>query len=78
MIIIMDNGKTNQFNRLEYSAIVRHKNILRCALSQTAFYLFWRWNFTGEEPPRFQQRQQWYDIYLLKGADRTKSLSYPV
>jgi hypothetical protein len=78
MIMIMDNGKTNQFNRLEYSAAVRHKNVLRCALSQTAFYLFWRWNCTGEEPPRFQQRQQWYDIFLLKGADRTKPLSYPV
>jgi Centromere DNA-binding protein complex CBF3 subunit, domain 2 len=69
MILIMDNGKMNPYGRLEYGGIIRHKNPLFCTLSHTAFYLFYRWNCVREEPPRFQRRQQWYNIHLIRGID---------
>lgn len=78
MILIMDNGKTNQYGRLEYGGVIRHKNPFLCTLSHTAFYLFYRWNFVREEPPRFQQRQQWYNTHLIRGADRVRPISYEV
>ena len=53
MVMIMDNGKTNQMGRLEYGAVMRHRNPLLCTMAQTAFYLFYRWNIAGEPPPCF-------------------------
>ena len=76
MILIMDNGKMNQFGRLEYGAAVRHRDPLLCTLSHTAFYLFYRWNVVREPVPRFQQRQQWYGLRFLKGEGGRKALSY--
>jgi hypothetical protein len=76
MVMIMDNGKTNQIGRLEYGAVIRHKNPLLCTMAHTAFYLFYRWNITGEPTPCFRQRQLWYNLHLLKGADAARKMSY--
>lgn len=76
MVMIMDNGKTNQLGRLEYGAVMRHRNPLLCTMGHTAFYLFYRWNIADEAPPYFRQRQQWYDIHLLKGAHADKQMAY--
>jgi len=40
MVMIMDNGKTNPLGRLEYAAVMRHRNPLLCTMSHMAFYLF--------------------------------------
>jgi hypothetical protein len=50
MIMIMDNGKVNPLGRLEYGAVMRHRNPLLCTTAHTAFYLFYRWNIAGETP----------------------------
>jgi hypothetical protein len=39
--MIMDNGKMNPQGRLEYGAVMRHRNPLLCAMAHTAFYLFY-------------------------------------
>ena len=78
MILILSNGKMNQHGRIEYASVVRHKNPLLCCMSQLAFYLFYRWNVKQEEPPKFQQRQQWYNFKVMRGKVLTKSLSYEV
>ena len=74
----MNNGKMNPYSRLEYGGVVRHKNPLLCTLSHTAFYLFYRSNCVREEPPRFQQRQQWYNKKLIQGANEMQPISYEV
>jgi len=51
MIMIIDNGKMNLLGRLEYGAVMRHRNPLLCTMGYTAFYLFYRWNIAGENPP---------------------------
>lgn len=77
MILIMDNGKTNATGRIEYGSVARHRNPLLCTMGHVAFYLFFRWNIVREPPPEFQQRQQWYNRFLLRGGDRKeKPLSY--
>lgn len=76
LIMILDNGKVNKTGRIEYRGVVRHKNLLLCVISQLAFYLFFQWNIVREPTPCFQQRQQWYDWYLLFGKTLTAPLSY--
>ena len=55
MVMVMDISKMNALGRLEYGAVMRHCNLLLCTISHTAFYLFYRWNITGEAPPCFRQ-----------------------
>jgi hypothetical protein len=78
MIMIMNNGKINQFGRLEYMGVMRRQDPLLCTMNQTAFYLFFRWQIVQEPVPQFQNRWLWYDFHLLKGEDVEKSLSYEI
>ena len=43
MLLIMDNGKTNHFGKLQYGTVVRNKDPYLCLMGQLAFYLFYRW-----------------------------------
>jgi Centromere DNA-binding protein complex CBF3 subunit, domain 2 len=52
MIMVMDDGKMNALGRLEYGALMMHRN----PLLYTTFYLFYQWNITGEAPPCFRRR----------------------
>lgn len=76
MIMIMNNGKTNPFGRLEYMGVMRHQDPLLCTMGQMAFYLFYRWNIVREPPPQFKQRQQWYGLHLLRGSHTDQPISY--
>jgi hypothetical protein len=42
-----------------------------------AQYFFWRWHLSGEAPPSFKTRQNWYRIKVLVGKDREQELSFP-
>jgi Centromere DNA-binding protein complex CBF3 subunit, domain 2 len=42
MIMIMGNGKMDPQGRLEYGAVMKYRNPLLCAMTHTAFYLFYR------------------------------------
>lgn len=76
LVLLKDNGKTNQTDRTEYTAIARHKDIFLCSQSALAFYLFHRWDIVREAVPTFQQNQDWYNIKLFPGGSSTKELSY--
>jgi hypothetical protein len=52
--MIMNNGKTNQFGRLEYMGVMWYQDPLLCTISQTPFYLFFRWQIIQEPVPQFQ------------------------
>jgi centromere DNA-binding complex CBF3 subunit-like protein len=69
MILILDNGKTNQLGNLEDIGVMRHRDPLLCTMGQVAFYLFHCWE--GELPPQIWTRQQWYGTHF-----RTLGLSY--
>ena len=78
LVIILNNGKTNQFSRIEYGAAVRSKNIFLCPLSHVSFYLFYRWNIMREPLPHFQQRHRWYQTHVIKGQDIKRCISYDI
>ena len=76
MLLIMNSGKTNQFNKLEYGVVARHRNLFHCTMSSLAFYLFFRWQIMKEAPPTFRRRQDWYRIHVLKGANPQAEICY--
>jgi hypothetical protein len=47
IVMIMNNGKTNQLCRLQYIGVMRQQDPLLCTMSQAAFYLFYRWHIVG-------------------------------
>jgi hypothetical protein len=63
MLMIMDNGKTNHLDKLEYGVVARHCHPFRCTMSCLAFYLFFRWNIMREPPPTFKRPQHWCRIH---------------
>ncbi|EED21184.1 hypothetical protein TSTA_084150 [Talaromyces stipitatus ATCC 10500] len=78
MIMMKFHGKINQFGRIEYMGVMRHREPLLCTIGQAAFYLFYRWEIMQEPIPQFYQRQQWYDWHFFKGSKVTKPLSYEI
>jgi len=40
-VYILNNEKMNQTERIEYKAVVQHKNSLLCIILQLAFYFFY-------------------------------------
>jgi hypothetical protein len=77
LVAVMDQGKTNQHGRLEYGAVLRHRNYQSCPVGALAAYLFWRWHLSGEPFPCFRASQDWYAIKLLKrdNSNLNKQLS---
>lgn len=67
LLYIMSNGKTNQNGRIEYTGLLRNKDVSVCGMNALAFYFFWRWEHSGESFPSFKSNKDWYDIKLLVG-----------
>jgi hypothetical protein len=42
LVIVIDQGKTNQYRRLEYRAALRHRDHRSCLIGALATYFFWR------------------------------------
>ncbi|KAK4248923.1 hypothetical protein C7999DRAFT_39914 [Corynascus novoguineensis] len=78
LVIVMNQGKTNQHGRMEYGAALRHCDVRCCLVSAMAFYFFWHWQLEGQEPfHNFQHSEDWYDIKVLRRSakESTKELS---
>lgn len=56
--------------------LLRHRSAEICPLGAMAFYFFCRWHIENEPFPQFTERQDWYDIHVLKGLDRTRPITY--
>jgi hypothetical protein len=70
VIMVMDQGKTNQFGKRDYAACIRNKEVIACPVRALAFYLFYCWHRGRERFPDFTSRRHWYDTFLLKGKRR--------
>ncbi|KAL3675821.1 hypothetical protein R1sor_025769 [Riccia sorocarpa] len=79
LILVMRQGKTNQFGRLEVAACLRNRKVSICPFGALGFYLFWRWHMQGEDFPSFARSSDWYNIKLLKsGTNLCKEVDYRV
>jgi hypothetical protein len=66
----------NKTAKKEFMGSLRHKDPLLCTQSALAQLFFWRWHISGEPPPSFRCRRDWYRIKLLVGQDRQEEISY--
>lgn len=77
LVGILDHGKTNQYNRVEFGASIRHKDVRICVQGALAMYLFARFHIDCEPFPNFADPSEWYNIKLLKsGKSRVIPMSY--
>lgn len=65
LLHIMGNGKTNQNGRIEYSKLLRYKNVFFCGISALAVYLFWHWEQLREFFPLFKDNKSWHNTRVL-------------
>ena len=76
LICISNNGKTNQFGKLEFFACLRAKNVCTCPISAVAFFLFFRYHVDDEPFPDFSQPENWYDFKLFNTSSPLKGVAY--
>ena len=67
LLYIMSNGKTNQNGGIEYTGLLRNKDVSICGMNALAFYFFWRWEHSGEPFPCFKSNKNWYNTKVLVG-----------
>jgi hypothetical protein len=76
LVALLQDGKLNKTAKKEFMGSIRHKNPLLCTQGALAQLFFWRWHISGEAPPNFRCRQDWYNIKVLVGQNREQELSY--
>ncbi|KAE8182840.1 hypothetical protein CF328_g8380 [Tilletia controversa] len=76
VVLIMDNGKTNAYGRIDYGGCMRAKNASECPHNALAFSLFQRFHIDNEPFPTFQRRENWYHFHLLVHEERTVAMQY--
>lgn len=76
LVSLLQDGKMNKTAKKEFMGSLRHKDPLLCTQGALAQLFFWRWHVTGELPPSFRCRQDWYRIKVLVGQDREEEISY--
>ncbi|OWY95705.1 hypothetical protein PHMEG_00034222, partial [Phytophthora megakarya] len=76
LVILIQHGKTNTFGKLQHVGYMRNKNVHVCPVGAAAFYFFQLFHVDREPFPSFKKAKDWYDIKLLRGRHRTKSITY--
>jgi hypothetical protein len=74
LVILINNGKTNQTGRMEYGGALRHKNYLICPVSSCAFYFFWRFHVHDESFPNLEVSRDWFDIKMASNHRERKTV----
>jgi hypothetical protein len=76
MMLSISNGKTNRWGKRQYGAVIRNRDPLICSHSALAQYFFYRWHQSGEAPPSFKSRRDWYNTKILVGSNEQNSISF--
>ncbi|ETP39425.1 hypothetical protein F442_13105 [Phytophthora nicotianae P10297] len=75
-LTVMDQGKMNQFGRIEYGGCITHRDVMVCPIGALAKYFFWRFHVLGEAFPDLRERSSWYNIQLIDGKVKDREISY--
>ncbi|OWY91345.1 hypothetical protein PHMEG_00040110 [Phytophthora megakarya] len=79
LVMIMEQGKTNQYGRREFRSCIWHRNVEVCPIEALGFYLCYRWSVQTEDVPNFLVPEEWYDVKVRKaGKNRTTPWTYRV
>lgn len=78
LVLIMRQGKTNKFGRLEIGACMRNAKVEICPFMMLGTYFFARFHFENEPFPSFQRSEDWYNykVLLASKSDPTAEMSY--
>jgi hypothetical protein len=67
LIVVMDQGKTNQFGRKDLGSCIRHKNPEVCAIGCLGFYFLRLWHLDLVPAPNLTTSRNWFDLKLIPG-----------
>jgi hypothetical protein len=76
IVLVMSQGKKNQFGRKEVGAFIRNKNVSICPMGALAMYFFVRHHVQNVPFPTMWTNRDWYDIMLAPGDIPTKEISF--
>lgn len=77
LVVILNQGKTNQFGKKELGACLRNKEVSICPHSALALFLFSRWHIKNEPFPDMISSRSWFDIKLVPGrGGSTTEITY--
>jgi len=68
MIFVLNKGKTDQYGKQQFSATLRHRDVLQCPQSKLGLYLLHRFDMSREGLPNFEDPSLWYDLKLYRRA----------
>jgi Centromere DNA-binding protein complex CBF3 subunit, domain 2 len=74
--LTISNGKNNKRGKKQYGAAMRNRDPLLCTMGALGLYFYYRWHCSGENPPSFRKRQDWYRIKLLVAGQTTEQISW--
>lgn len=66
IILVMRQGKTNKFGRLEIGACLRNARVEICPFMMLGVYFFGRFHLECEPFPNFEHSMNWFDTHILK------------
>ncbi|GHJ89143.1 hypothetical protein NliqN6_5545, partial [Naganishia liquefaciens] len=82
MVVLLLDGKTNQYGNTQYMGAIRNRNWNECPLGAMAMWLFYRFQLSGEtfgahydSFPRMDEPSQWYPIWLFPGKKKDAPIS---
>ncbi|KAI3633127.1 hypothetical protein MIR68_009202 [Amoeboaphelidium protococcarum] len=76
LLVLMCQGKTNQFNRKEFGSCLRNKRVEICPFGALALYLFQRWHDFNEPFPDLTSPQDWFQIKVCRARGLTEEMTY--
>ena len=74
LVMVMRQGKTNKFGKLEVGACIRNKRVEICPFMRIGMSLFARFHVEGEPFPDFTISENWFQIKVLKHLQDPREL----
>jgi hypothetical protein len=72
LVLVLNQGKTNQFGIIEITGCIRNKEVEVCLIGALGFYLFSHFHITKEPFPQFNKSEDWYDIKLCPSRNNIR------
>jgi hypothetical protein len=77
LVLVLNQGKTNQHGKLEISGCIRNKNVELCPVGAVGLYFLFCFHISHQPFPNFEKSENWYDLKLCPSKDNLKeALSY--
>jgi hypothetical protein len=77
LVLVLNQGKTNQLGKMEISGCIRNKHVDLCPIGSVGLYFFYCFHVTKKPFPKFEKSEDWYDLKLCPAKNDPKgSISY--